>query len=119
MTIAVVGFAAAAAHGLMAFVFGISGYTTAAVWVGPSVLVVLMVVIATALTRRRLRRSWRWVHRLNYVIFAAVMTHGLLLGYDLRNEVFLKAWFALYAAVVVVGFAHRVMAQVRKAGGGA
>ncbi len=117
--IALVGFAVAVAHGLMAFVFGVSGYTTAAVWIGPSVLVVLVAVISTALTRRRLRRSWRWVHRLNYMVFVAVLTHGLLLGYDLDVSVLLKVWFALYAAVVVVGFAYRIVTQVRNAGGGA
>lgn len=113
--IAGVGLAAGTAHGSMVLAFGVSGYTTAAVWLGPSVLVLLAAAIATAVARTRLRRSWRWVHRVNYLVFAAVLTHGLLLGYDLRNEVFLKAWFALYAAVVFAGFAYRVTGQLRKA----
>ena len=118
VAIASIGFAAGLAHGLMAFVFGISGYATAAVWVGPAVLVVLVAVIATASTRRRLRRSWRWIHRLNYLIFAAVMVHGLVLGYDLRNEVFLKSWFAIYAAVVLAGLSYRVITLLGRASGG-
>ena len=103
------GFVVALGHGLMAFVFGIAGYTTAAVWIGPIALVVLVVVIITALTRRWLRRSWRWVHRLNYLFFAAVMVHGLTLGYDLRHQVLAKAWLGLLGAVVVVGFAYRIV----------
>lgn len=102
------GFAVALAHGLMAFVFGIAGYTTAAVWAGPTVLVVLVVIIITALTRTRLRRAWRWVHRLNYVVFAAVLVHGLTLGYDLTTQVFPKVWLGLYAAVVFAGLVYRV-----------
>ncbi len=74
------GFAVALGHGLMAFVFGIAGYTTAAVWIGPIALVVL-----------------------------AIMVHGLTLGYDLRHQVFAKAWLGLLGAVVVVGLAYRVM----------
>jgi len=108
VAIALLGFALGLSHGIMAFAFGIAGYATAAVWVGPAVLVTLVVVILTALTRKRLRRSWRWIHRLNYLIFAAVLVHGLILGYDLRNEMFLKVWFALYAAVVAVGFVYRM-----------
>jgi len=115
VVVALLGFALGLAHGIMAFVFGIAGYKTGAVWVGPTVLVVLAAVIVTALTRKRLRRSWRWVHRLNYLIFAAVLVHGLTLGYDLRNDVFLKVWFALYAAVVVVGFVYRATALLSRA----
>ncbi len=114
VVVALLGFALGLAHGIMAFVFGISGYKTVAVWVGPTVLVVLAAVIVTALTRKRLRRSWRWIHRLNYLIFAAVLVHGLTLGYDLRNDVFLKVWFALYAAVVVVGFVYRAISLLSR-----
>ena len=48
------------------------------------------------------------MHRLNYAFFAAVMSHGLILGYGLRSETFLKVWFALDAAVVTAGLAYRV-----------
>jgi hypothetical protein len=119
MIIALTGFSVGIAHGVMAFLYGVSGYARAAAWIGPIVLLVLVIVIVTALSRRRLRRSWRWVHRLNYAIFAAVMTHGLILGYDLRNETFLKVWFGLYAAVVAAGLAYRVSTQLRRGDGGA
>lgn len=101
-------FALALAHGSMAAVFGISGYRTTPLWVGPAALVVLAVVILTALARRRLRDVWRWVHRLNYAVFAAVLTHGLILGYDLRSGLHLRICFAVYAAVVAAGLVYRL-----------
>jgi len=110
------GFAVGLAHGLMAFVFGTAGYTTAAVWTGPAVLLVLVAIIITALTRRRLRRSWRWIHRFNYLIFGAVLAHSLILGYDLRNEVCLKVWLGILGAAVVAGLAYRVIGLVAAGG---
>jgi hypothetical protein len=115
VAVALLGFALGLSHGIMAFAFGIAGYATAAVWVGPAVLVTLVAVIITALARKRFRRSWRWIHRLNYFIFAAVLVHGLTLGYDLRNEVFLKVWFAFCAAVVAVGFVCRMLTLLGRA----
>lgn len=112
VTLDFVAFALALAHGVMAAFFGISGYRTAPVWVGPAALVLLACVIATALARRRLRSVWRWIHRLNYVIFAAVLAHGLILGYDLRSGVFLKVCFSVYAAVVAAGLLYRLAVEV-------
>lgn len=107
-TAALIGFALAVAHGTMAFVFGITGYQQVPVWVGPTVLALLVVTMVSALYRRRLRRSWRWIHRLNYLLFAAVLVHGLVLGYDLGSELWLKIWFGVYAAVVAAGLAYKV-----------
>jgi len=102
------GFSVALAHGIMALVYGITGYNTGAVYAGPIVLAVLAAAIATALVRRRMRSTWRWIHRLNYVIFAAVLVHGLVLGYDLKNEALLKALFIVYAVVAAAGLAYRM-----------
>jgi DMSO/TMAO reductase YedYZ heme-binding membrane subunit len=120
MATGIAGFTLALAHGLMVFVLGLSGYRLGAVWIGPVAVVLLIVVITTALTRRRLRAAWRWIHRLNYVIFVAVLVHGLILGYDLRGQLFLKVCFAIYAAVVICGLGYRLLARrpkpaVRKA----
>jgi len=112
VTLDFAAFALALAHGVMAAVFGIAGYQTAPVWVGPAALALLACVIVTALTRRRLRDVWRWVHRLNYAIFAAVLAHGLILGYDLRSGLFLKVCFAVYAAAVAAGLFYRVAASL-------
>ena len=107
------GFVLAVAHGSMVAAFGVAGYS-AALWVGPAVLVALTVVIVTALGRRRWRRQWRWIHRLNYVIFAAILVHGFALGYDLGDGVFLKAWFVVCAVVAAAGLAYRVVGLLRR-----
>ena len=87
---------------------GISGYLRGAVWVGPSVLTLLTVVIVTALARRRLSRVWRWVHRINYLLFAAILVHASNLGYNVRTQSFVKIIFFVYAAGVVAGLAYRI-----------
>jgi DMSO/TMAO reductase YedYZ heme-binding membrane subunit len=108
MTAGLAGFSLALSHGIMALIFGLSGYSPVPARVGRIVLVVLVVMIATALARRRLRHAWRWIHRLNYLLFAAILVHGLFLGYDLRNGLFLEICFAVYAAVVGAGLAYRL-----------
>lgn len=111
-----VGFALAVAHGAMVFVFGIAGYAPARVWMGPVMLAVLVATILTALRRRRLRTSWRWIHRLNYVVFAVILVHGLSLGADLRAHVLLVVCFGLYAAMVAAGLLYRVSKDLRLPG---
>ncbi len=103
------GLSLAIAHGVMALVFGIAGYLPAPLWVGPAALALLALVVGTALARRRFRSSWRRIHRLNYLIFVAILIHGLFIGYDLRSDIFLKVWFALYAAVTVAGYVFRTL----------
>ncbi|MBN1632351.1 MAG: hypothetical protein JW990_21545 [Thermoleophilia bacterium] len=110
----IAGFALAVAHGVLAFVFGVVGYRPGLVWVGPAVLVLLAAVIVTALTRRRLRRAWRWIHRVNYLLFAVILAHGLILGYDLGGETLLKICFGIYAAMVAAGLGYRIAALMRR-----
>lgn len=118
MVTGVAGFSLAIAHGVCVFVFGIAGYRPGAVWMGPAVLVILAAVIATALLRALFKRSWRWIHRLNYVIFVAILVHGLILGTDLRSNLFLEICVGLYTALVVAGFLNRNVhpAGLRKPG---
>ena len=105
--VGIAGFALALAHEVMAAVFGIVGYDTIPVWLGPVALVLLALAIAAALLRTRLRRYWRWIHRLNYLIFFVVLAHGLVLGADLRDEPLLQICFGIYAAVVLAGLSSR------------
>jgi DMSO/TMAO reductase YedYZ heme-binding membrane subunit len=114
LSIGLVGFSLAAAHGLCAFFFGVAGYRTGVLWMGPIVLSLLAVVIATALMRARLQRWWRWVHRINYLIFAAVVVHGAVLGTDLWSEPMLRAWSIACSAVVVVGLVWRTDRPTRR-----
>jgi DMSO/TMAO reductase YedYZ heme-binding membrane subunit len=73
--------------------------------------VLLALTIGTALERRRLRRSWRWIHRLNYLIFVAVLAHGWVLGFDFGAELWLRVWFLVCAAAVAAGLAYRLTAS--------
>ena len=107
-SIALLAFALAISHGTLMLLQGISGYLRGAVWVGPSVLALLTVVIVTALARRRLSRVWRWVHRINYLLFAAILVHASNLGYNVRTQSFVKIIFFVYAAGVVAGLAYRI-----------
>ena len=102
------GFAMAVAHGVCVLVFGTAGYRPGALWAGPVALAILAAVIATSLLRTHFRRSWRWTHRLNYVIFVAVLAHGLILGSDLRSGLFLRVWAGILTAVVLAGLAYRL-----------
>jgi DMSO/TMAO reductase YedYZ heme-binding membrane subunit len=102
------GFSLAIAHGILAAIFGLTGYKSSVVAIGPTVLVVLFLAILTAITRRRIKQMWRWIHRLNYLIFAAIFVHALVLGYDLKNEVFIKIVFITYAVIVASGLAYRL-----------
>lgn len=112
VTVGLAGFAIALAHGVMVAVFGLAGYQTGPAWLGPVVLVLLAWAILAALARRALRRSWRWIHRVNYLVFAVALVHGLILGYDLGQEVLLKICFGIYAAGVVAGLAYRIAKSV-------
>lgn len=116
VTLGLAGFAIALAHGIMITVFGLAGYEPGAVWMGPVVLVLLVWAILTALARRTLRRSWRWIHRVNYLVFAAALAHGLILGYDLGQDVFLKVCFGVYAAAVAAGLAYRIVRGIQDRG---
>ncbi|OFW60306.1 MAG: hypothetical protein A2133_10105 [Actinobacteria bacterium RBG_16_64_13] len=111
--VALTGFSLAIAHGTIALIQGVSTYVQAAVWLGPVVVFLLFAAILTALTRRRLRRSWRWVHRANYLLFAIVLVHSLVNGYNLQTQVFLKVIFGVYAAVFLAGFYYRLNALLK------
>jgi len=123
-TTALLGLSIAVVHGVLAAVFGIAGYKAAPLWLGPTALVLLVVAILAALSRRTLRRSWRWIHRLNYGVFTLGFVHGALIGYDVPATLFLRVCFWVYAAVVVAGLAFRLVdthrrgpAETRGAGG--
>jgi DMSO/TMAO reductase YedYZ heme-binding membrane subunit len=75
---------------------------------------VLALAIVIALDRQKLRRSWRWIHRLNYLVFAAILIHGFAVGYDFGAGSWLKIWFGAYAAVVAAGLAYRLTGPGRR-----
>ncbi|MDY6794945.1 MAG: hypothetical protein SWK76_06660 [Actinomycetota bacterium] len=114
VAIGLTGFSLALAHGILAAIYGLAGFNPVVVAVGPAVLVLLAATILTALTRHRLRRTWRWVHRLNYVIFAAVFIHALILGYDLRDSLLLRVFFVIYVILATAGLLYRIYLSLEK-----
>ncbi|MFW6114034.1 MAG: hypothetical protein ACOC78_03825 [Actinomycetota bacterium] len=110
---ALTGFALALAHGILTAVLGLAGFDTVAVAVGPVALLVLTVVILTALMRQRLRHIWRWIHRLNYLVFTAIIVHAFILGYDVKKASFLKIVMIVYAVAALLGLAYRVSIYLR------
>jgi len=107
--IGIAGFLLGLSHGSLVLVFGLAGYNAFIVSIGPTVLALLVLTMLIAFYRRRFKNSWRWIHRINYLIFGAVFTHGLMLGFDFKSGAFLKILFGIYAGIVVAGLIHRYM----------
>ncbi len=105
----IAAFALALSHGASVFIFGILGYPTHGLWIGPGVLVALFVTIASALLRTRLASYWRYLHRLNYALFLAALAHAVILGTDLRSNRVLLACALLFAVVAACGLAYRLL----------
>jgi DMSO/TMAO reductase YedYZ heme-binding membrane subunit len=55
-----------------------------------------------ALVRRSLKRSWRYLHKLNYVAFHLVFIHAWLIGTDLGNPLVKALWLVMAVIVLVV-----------------
>jgi predicted heme/steroid binding protein/DMSO/TMAO reductase YedYZ heme-binding membrane subunit len=110
----VVAFALAISHGTTVFLLGTKGYPWRAVWIGPSVLTLLTLVIVTAFIRRQLSSSWRWIHRINYLLFAAALTHASYLGFNVRTQMFLRVVFYVYAAAVVASLGYRIYLLLKR-----
>jgi len=109
VAMALAGFALALSHGSLVLVFGLAGYNAFIVSIGPTVLALLVLTMLIAFYRRRLKNSWRWIHRINYLIFGAVFAHGMMLGFDFKRGAFLKILFGIYAGIVVAGLIYRYM----------
>ncbi|OFW56106.1 MAG: hypothetical protein A2W01_09625 [Candidatus Solincola sediminis] len=105
--IGLAGFLLGLSHGLTVTVYGFAGYNAFIISIGPTVLALLVLTMLIAFYRRRFKDSWRWIHRINYLIFGAVFTHAVILGFDVRYGVFLKIIFGIYAGIVVVGSIFR------------
>ena len=74
---------------------------------GPVALALLLVTVTTALFMKRLKRSWRVVHLLNYVIFAAAVVHGLFVS-EHGNRLVVLVVLLLYAAIALAGLGYRI-----------
>ena len=114
VVVGLAGFSLVVGHAIMLLVFGLAGYSVPFMWIGPAVLATLLLTMLTAWRRRNFRRSWKWIHRLNYLAFAAALVHGMRLGSDLRAEPWLRGLLLSYAAAVVIALIWRVTVIVGK-----
>ncbi len=80
---------------------------------GPVALVLLAVTVSAALARKRLKRVWRWLHRLNYLLFVVALAHAFKLGFDLKygagktfTQVVALSYASLAAAAVAIQVEH-------------
>ena len=63
---------------LLGFAWNLGGY----VWLGRIGLVMLTAAVIAAVLRIK---HWRWIHRLNYVVFVMIYIHSWNLGTDARS----------------------------------
>ncbi|NPV59622.1 MAG: hypothetical protein HPY75_08165 [Actinobacteria bacterium] len=60
-----------------------------------------------------MKKWWRSIHRLNYVVFAVALVHAFQVGTDLRDGGFLAILLYLYAALAAAGLIYRVQFEAR------
>jgi predicted ferric reductase len=109
-TTGLVGFSLAVAHMVLVIVEGLwPGFRN----LGPLALFVLTFTTTAILLRKHLKRSWRMIHRLNYVVFIVALIHAFKLGIDLQGGGFLSGVLFFYAALVAAGFVYRLQLTIR------
>jgi len=103
------GFILALIHGVLVLAYSFQkGHSV--VWViGPVTLALLAVTVAAALERKRLGSTWRWIHRLNYLIFVAVFLKTVAIGTDFKTSAALRMIFYAYVAIAGLAFAYRLV----------
>ncbi len=106
------GFLFALAHGVVVLTQRYyRGFS--AVWIiGPVTLGLLAVTIWVALDRSRLKKAWRVVHQLNYLVFIAIFVKAIVIGTDLNvasgAQKALITLFSCYVGVAALALAARV-----------
>lgn len=77
----------------------------------------LLIVTGTSYLRARMDpASWRWLHRLAYVMFAIFALHGLLAGTDFSRSLVLAPAAGVVAFVGVLTVARLAFARLATAG---
>lgn len=122
------GFLFALTHGLVVltqrYYRGFSAF-----WlIGPVALLLLALTIWVALDRSRLKRVWRVIHEINYLIFLGIFIKAVLIGIDLKGtsgaQQALKVLFSVYVGVAALAVVARLrryqvhMANLKKAAAG-
>lgn len=104
MTIGKVAFILAWLHPIMfGFAWNLGGY----VWLGRIALALLTGAVVAVVLRIR---HWRWIHRLNYVVFGLIYIHSWSLGTDARIfPLSIIYWIA--PVVVIASLTTKVIAS--------
>lgn len=105
----VLAFALGLSHALMTPFFGLAGFNLYIVFIGSGVLALLILTGTVAFLRRDFKASWRWIHRINYLLFGLIFAHAVILGFDFKNGVILRVLSGIYAGVVVIAFIYRYL----------
>ena len=90
-----------------------TGYHTVAVSLGVIAMYLLAAVEITSLLMRRIpRRVWHGIHLTSYVLFPLATVHGIIVGTDRHNMLFLASCL-IAAAVVLFMSLVRILAPRR------
>jgi|GEM_PF-425767 len=83
-------------------------------WMGEFQLTLIIITVGTALLRntRFIKRFWRYLHWLNYVVFTSAWIHSWVLGTDVRHS-WLKYLWIFYAVSVFVMLVLRIRRGIK------
>ena len=109
-TSGIVGFSMAVAHMILVIVYGLwPGFEK----LGPVALYIFTATTIAILLRKYMKKWWRMIHRLNYVVFVIALIHAFQVGTDVKSQAFLEAILIIYAALVGLGFIYRLQLVIR------
>jgi len=75
-------------------------------WASRPALYLFALASVSALLRRRMKGTWRFIHWLNYLAFLLVFIHAWLIGTDLLSGLLRVIW-ATMAGIVLIVFVHK------------
>jgi DMSO/TMAO reductase YedYZ heme-binding membrane subunit len=88
-------------------------YAPLPVGLGTIGLDLLIIVTVTSILRKRLHPpTWRWLHRLSYLMFAVFTLHGLLAGTDFTRALILAPAAAVVAFIAILSIARVAFGRV-------
>jgi sulfoxide reductase heme-binding subunit YedZ len=88
-------------------------YAPLAIGLGSIGLDLLIIVMVTSLLRRHIDApTWRWLHRLAYIMFAIFTLHGLLAGTDFTRSLILAPVAAVVAFIAILSIARIAFGRV-------
>jgi DMSO/TMAO reductase YedYZ heme-binding membrane subunit len=73
---------------------------------GPVALTLLILTISTALAVKKMPRTWRIIHLINYIIFPLAILHGLTIGED-RSMLAMRLLFYGFLVLAAAGLVYR------------